>query len=174
MGEIKSTLDLVMERTKHLTLSEAEKKEQENDELRKKIRGVLQKYQDGVMERSELAADIERLRKTDDPTIDHMLKKEIFEKLDLDRENQPFLGLLAELCGIDIKPFEAVFRQYREDVSSAAQHRSDAIKENLEKQRSISGAAVVPNLENDAEWLTQRKRICDQYSDALEKEKSRT
>jgi hypothetical protein len=80
---------------------------------------------------------------------------------------------LGELCDIDAKPFEAVFRRYREDVSSAAQHRTDAIKKNLGKQRSISGSAVVPNLDRDAEWLTQRKRICDQYSDALEKEKSR-
>lgn len=173
MGEIKSTLDLVMEKTKHMTLSEAEKKEHRNDEDRKKIRGMLQKYLDGGMAMDELAAGIEKLRNADNPAIDRLLKREIFEKVDLDRENRPLFGLLNKLYGIDTRPLEALLKRYREDLDSESRRRAAASIETLKKQRFISGAAVVPNLENDAEWETRRKGIHGQYGEALEKEKRR-
>ena len=49
MAEIKSTLDLVLERTKNLTLTEEEKKSLQRKELEGKIRGWGQKYLDGLM-----------------------------------------------------------------------------------------------------------------------------
>ena len=44
MGEIKSTLDLVMEKTRNLTLSSEEKAEQKYDEIYKQVKGFLLKY----------------------------------------------------------------------------------------------------------------------------------
>ena len=49
MGEIKSTLDLVMEKTRHLTLSQKEKEEQKQIEVNKRLKGLLQKYQDNLL-----------------------------------------------------------------------------------------------------------------------------
>jgi hypothetical protein len=46
MAEIKSTLDLVMEKTKNLNLSNAEKQDQKNKEMESRLRGLVQKYQD--------------------------------------------------------------------------------------------------------------------------------
>ena len=43
MGEIKSTLDLVLEKTKNLTLSSEEKEEQKQKEIEKRIKGMMQK-----------------------------------------------------------------------------------------------------------------------------------
>ena len=39
MAEIKSTMDLIMERTKNLTMTDEEKKKLQLDELRGKVRG---------------------------------------------------------------------------------------------------------------------------------------
>ena len=47
MGEIKSTLDLVLEKTKNLNLSSEEKQEQKQKEVENRIKGMMQKYQDG-------------------------------------------------------------------------------------------------------------------------------
>jgi hypothetical protein len=57
MGEIKSTLDLVMEKTKDLTLSSEEKKAQKQKEIENRIKGLLQKYQDGFLSKSELKTE---------------------------------------------------------------------------------------------------------------------
>ena len=109
MGEIRSTLDLVLERTSHLNLSEAEREEQERAEAQKRLNGLLQKYQDRLLDEEGLAAEIERLRRTDHPQIDGMLKNEIAGRLDLDKDNAPFLTLLDQLCGIDPKPLASTF-----------------------------------------------------------------
>ena len=44
MGEIKSTLDLVLEKTKNLNLSDAEKQDQKNVEIESRLRGLLHKH----------------------------------------------------------------------------------------------------------------------------------
>ncbi len=46
MGEIKSTLDLVMARTKHLTLTDEEKKTQQSVNVKQRLQGLIQKFQD--------------------------------------------------------------------------------------------------------------------------------
>ena len=54
MGEIKSTLDLVMEKTRHLTLSQKEKDGQKQIEVNKRLKGLLQKYRDNLLREEQL------------------------------------------------------------------------------------------------------------------------
>ena len=44
MGELKSTLDLVMEKTKHLTFTEKEKNAQRLDKFASGITGIVAKF----------------------------------------------------------------------------------------------------------------------------------
>lgn len=48
MAEIKSTLDLVLERTKHLSQSSEEKQAQKQKDIANRLNGLLQKYQDST------------------------------------------------------------------------------------------------------------------------------
>lgn len=54
MTEIKSTLDLVMEKTRHLSFSEQEKKDQHSEEFAKRIKGLIQQYQDQKLKAENL------------------------------------------------------------------------------------------------------------------------
>ena len=56
MGEIKSTLDIIMEKTKGLTMTEEEKTAFKSKEMEGKVKGALQKFLDGIL-------DVERLKK---------------------------------------------------------------------------------------------------------------
>ena len=58
MAEIKSTLDLVMEKTRHLTLSDEEKQEQKENEFKIKLKGPAQKFQDQTINKRELKKEI--------------------------------------------------------------------------------------------------------------------
>ena len=62
MGEIKSTLDLVLEKTKHLSQSSDEKQSQIRKDIEMRINGLLQKYQDGVSSLEQLQRDYEALK----------------------------------------------------------------------------------------------------------------
>lgn len=167
MGEIKSTLDLVMEKTKHLTLSSAEKEAQKHDSLQKKIKGLLQKFMDGIINKEELSMEVETIRETDGSVINDILQKEIFDRLDLDKDNEPLLVLMDEFHDIDVQPFLSLFKNYEVTIQTASQQRKKEIKESLALDRFISGSAVVPNLESDSRWLKEHAKLHGEFSRTL-------
>ena len=57
MAEIKSTLDLVMEKTRNLSLSSEERAEQKSKEIRSQIRGLIQKFQDQIISSDRFESD---------------------------------------------------------------------------------------------------------------------
>ncbi len=93
MGEIKSTLDLVMEKTRHLTLSQKEKEEQKQIEVNKRLKGLLQKYQDNILRKEQLRQELDSLRKTFDLNTNEMLSHILLDGLKLGRNNKSLLEL---------------------------------------------------------------------------------
>ena len=78
MAEIKSTLDLVMEKTKNLSLSSEEKQTQRNKEIEGRIRGLLQKYQDQLITLDQFTSDYRILCQEyglDETQNEHLIKE---------------------------------------------------------------------------------------------------
>ena len=85
MGEIKSTLDLVMEKTRHLTLSQEEKKAQKEIEVNKRLQGLLQKYQDNLLKKENLKKELDHLKIEYDLDVNKMLAKLLLNSLKIDQ-----------------------------------------------------------------------------------------
>ena len=62
MGEIKSTLDLVMEKTRHLSFSKAEREDQRKAELKSVLFGIVQKYQDEIFSMAAVKKEMDALK----------------------------------------------------------------------------------------------------------------
>ena len=173
MGEIKSTLDLVLEKTKHLTLSSEEKQAQVQKEVENRIKGMLQKYQDGQLTREDFITEYDSLEK-DFSRRDHkLLIDEIFSRIDPNQEKQSLLELLQACCHIDPARIEFVINDFRQNYHSAAQNRSNRLKENLAQKYFISGSAVVPNLEEDEQWRRTEAEMRLRFEDQLSREKDK-
>ena len=171
MGEIKSTLDLVMEKTKHLTLSQKEREEQKQIEVSKRLKGLLQKYRDNLLRKELLGQELEGLRKTYDLNVNEMLSHIILDGLKLGNNNQSLLELLSAICGLDVSGLEELFREFQKTIDIATKKRTDEIRATLAKKHLISGSAVVPNLENDSEWLAAVQEINSKFDQILSREK---
>ena len=172
MGEIKSTLDLVMEKTRHLTLSQEEKKVQKRIEVSKRLQGLLQKYQENFLKKENLRKEIDNLKIAYDLNVDEMLADLLLNSLKLERDNRLFLELLNESFGLNLSGLETIFQNFKAAVKSATKERVDQIKTDLSKKRFISGSAVVPNLESDRKWLSMLGHIMDEFDQKLNKEKT--
>jgi hypothetical protein len=172
MGEIKSTLDLVMEKTRHLTLSQEEKKDQKRMEVIKRLQGLLQKYQDNFLKKENLKKEIDNLKTAYDLNVNETLADLLLSSLKLDQDNTLFLELLKENFGLNLSGLEAVFQNFKAAVKSATKERVDQIKTDLSKKRFISGSAVVPNLESDRKWLSMLGHIMDRFDEIMKKEKA--
>ncbi len=171
MGEIKSTLDLVMEKTRHLTLSQKEKEEQKQIEVNKRLKGLLQKYQDNLLRKEQLEQELGSLRKTFDLNVNEMLLHILLDGLKLGSNNISLLVILSEICGVDVSGLEELFHDFQNTIGIAAQKRMEEIKANLAKKRLISGSAVVPNLEIDSEWQEAVQGIKGKFDQILSREK---
>jgi len=172
MAEVKSTLDLVMEKTRHLTLSDEEKQEQKEKEFKKNLKGPAQKFQDQTINKRELKKEINNLIKTYDLKNEAIIIREFLNRLGFNQDNQYLLALLYELWSIDITKLEAISNDYNETIQTEAQKRMEEIKENLAQKRFISGSAVVPNISDD-EWTRKFQDIKDRFDKLLGVEKAR-
>jgi len=173
MAKIKSTLDLVMEKTRHLTLNDEEKQEQKENEFKKKLKGPAQKFQDQTINKRELKNEINNLIKTYGLKNEAIIIREFLNRLDFNQDNRSLLALLNELWSIDITKLEAIFNDYNETIQTEAQKRMEKIKENLAQKRFISGSAVIPNISADDEWIRKFQDIKDKFDQLLSVEKAR-
>jgi hypothetical protein len=154
MAEIKSTLDLIMEKTKNLTLTPEEKENLRREEWLKKVRGWITKYLDGQVEMDWLKKEWNDTGKPE--RIETGLKEELIGILDPDSDNKKLFALLEELLGLSRRPFEDALQSYQREVASEKEQRSRLLKEELARQ-GLSGAAVLPNLNADPDWRAWRE-----------------
>ena len=171
MGEIKSTLDLVLEKTKNLTLSSEEKDEQKQKEIENRIKGMIQKYQDGILLKNQLITDYEILKKDCNIMQNNSLIIEITKRIEPDQDNRPLLEVLQECCATNTAAIETIIENFRKAYHKAAGNRMDRLKENLTQKYSISGSAVVPNLEADEQWRQEAREMRAGYEGQLNRVK---
>ena len=172
MGEIKSTLDLVMERTRHLTLSQEEKAEQKHLEFRKHLQGLIQKFQDKTLKMGRVERQLDALEKEHGVTEKDIFLNEVTERLSLEQDNQPLFQLLEEICGKSTKAFVSVLDEYQDAVRAMSAEKYQEAEAQLADKYSISGTAVVPNLDAYQEWLMQVRAIRNQFHGMIIREKS--
>ena len=113
MGEIKSTLDLVMERTRHLSLSAGEKEAQQREDFEKRLQGLLQQYADSVLSVEELRERMAALEKETGVADPKTAVAAVLGRIDPDRNDHRWPALLEHLAPDIGRPLDAILAAYR-------------------------------------------------------------
>ncbi|HOD29455.1 MAG TPA: hypothetical protein PKH03_09605 [Syntrophales bacterium] len=143
MAEIKSTLDLIMERTKNMQLSPAEKAEIRLRETSGTVRGWLQKFADGLLSAETLQA-LYTEATAHSPEVRDLMRAELIERIALDGENTDTIVLIERLFDIRTAPLKNLVRSFRNKRKRLDQQGRDAARAAL-ADCGITGGAVVPN-----------------------------
>jgi hypothetical protein len=152
MAEIKSTLDLIMERTKNLTMTDKEKKDLHLKELQGKVNGFIQRFMDGLIDIQTIEEELPNKQDDRKTTLD-MLHKEALNRIDPDENNDQVFRLFQEILEEDTQPLSRMIDTFKKDRQrEMAQHARTSLKTLLDK--GIRGSAVIPNLEKDQAWQT--------------------
>jgi hypothetical protein len=168
VGEIKSTLDLILEKTRNMSLSEEEKEELKTKELVARLRGLVQKALDGALSVSHLRLEIESERKKS-PNTDHQLMAALVARIEPDGENERLFQIMEEVPRRNSAPFRKLVLECRQDV----EHLKDRSVEDLGKalkERGINGSAVLPNPALYPAWQSaseERITACRRQLDAI-------
>jgi len=173
LGEIKSTLDLVLEKTKHLSQSPEEKQAKAQKDVEDRIKGMLQKYQDGVSSLEQLQRDYEALKTEYRLTDNTIMAGRVINRLDPGLDNRALFEVLEDCCHLDSGGMADVINEYQAGYHTAAQNRMETLKESLAQKYLISGSAVVPNLESDEKWHLEAQALTAAFEQKLNQEKDR-
>jgi hypothetical protein len=171
MGEIKSTLELAMERTKKFAISEREKKEMKQKEVLQKATRLFYGYRDGHLPLNEILKQIERMEKKTAATVKELLLSQWVDTLSLDDEEERILKGIELLEQRDIHEVKQKFRdllsQYRGEKEKVKEKAMVQLIESLRRD-GICGSAVEPKLEGSEFWKKENVKLDDSYKMKLE------
>ena len=147
MGEIKSTLDLVMERTRHLSLSQEEKASQQQAAYAKRLQGLLQQYGDQNFTVADFLKRFEALQTEMGSAEQQVPVAALMAQIDPDQDNARWLALMAHLAPALCDPLQALLDDYRQQRSDLLAAGGQDQRDRLFREHGISGTAVMPNPE---------------------------
>ena len=145
MGEIKSTLDLVMARTRHLSLSDEEKARQQKEAFDRRLQGLLQQVADGALTIDAARDRIAALQAELSVNEPQMVAAGIVGRIDPERNNRVWLDFLSLWASKAAEPVKATLSAYREHRNRLLQEGEKQQRERLAQKHAISGTAVMPN-----------------------------
>jgi len=130
MGEIKSTLELAMERTKGIVVSEKEKDEIKQKEILRKATGLFHRYREGHLSLNEILKEIGRMEKKTAVTVKELLLSQWINALSLDDDDERTLKGVEALKERSI----AEVKQRFDRLLSQYQREKDKVKEKARVQ----------------------------------------
>jgi len=150
MGKIRSTLDIVMERTKNLSMTQDDRQKLKLKEQGDTVRAWSQRYLDGKMTIRELASQLSTAG-DDRIEMQALLKEELIGNIRLEEDNSRVLDALADLSLLDRERAERVIRYRQEELEKQKTSMLDSLKIDLAHQ-GFRGSAVIPNLARSRAW----------------------
>jgi len=166
LGEIKSTLDLVFEKTKNFTLSDEEKRSLAREKLDKKVQGLCNRYLDNFFPVSRLKDEMEKIASNYRELAYSFFKKYLFNHFNLDSDNSLILSALSELANYNITSLKNLQKEYNSEKEGTKKAFTEKSLLAL-KESGVSGSAVVPNLDNIPEWNEFLKSLRKRYQERL-------
>ena len=151
MAEIKSTLEIIMEKTKGLTMTDEEKRELKRKEMMGRFKGLLQRFVDGLMGLEGLKRESEALGRGYEDMLREIIIREVAERIQPEGDNEPLLEVLEKTTGMDIGPIRDFLADHERKLEKERVVREKSLMKRL-KKNGISGSAVIPNLEADLQW----------------------
>ena len=166
MAEIKSTLEIIMEKTKGLTMTEEEKTEIRHKELSGKIKGLVQRFLDGHMRLDRFKDEVAALGEEHGAPAQRIIKQEIIGRISLETDNSDLLEMMEAATGMDAGSVKELLKKSKARLEEEAVTRMHTLWEAL-KRKGISGSAVVPNLDADPEWKEYVSKTTQDFQEQL-------
>ncbi len=157
MGEIKSTLEIIMEKSKDLTLTDEERERIQRKEISDRVKAAFQKYLDGFMELEEL----QRVVEGDDSKKSHWAKEALceaaIERITIQGDNEKALEALAAVAA-DASRVRELLGDFQRELSKMRESYTLELRKELEEM-GIRGNAVIPNIEAHQQWIDYLKGL---------------
>jgi len=152
MAEIKSTLDLIMERTAKLTLSDQEKAELKAEERRRKVKGLAVRLLEGSLVPAALERETSAWEGEEGGELRRELAWELLSLVDLERAGWLDLGpvlriLLGEKGDLAGKMMDQARQGYGDEAARVEARKEAEVLRELDG-RGIRGTSLRPKVKS--------------------------
>jgi hypothetical protein len=158
MAEIKSTLDIIMEKAKKFSVTEEERQGFKRQELEGKIKGLVQKTLDGILDFERFQVELAALQAKERDLVDQILKDEVVTRIEVEVNSEELLKMLEYVAGSASSGVRKVLADFEKKGEKQKEIQRKTLLESF-KKKGISGSAVLPNLDADAEWARVRSEL---------------
>jgi hypothetical protein len=159
MAEIKSTIDLIMERTKSLSASPQERESWQRQEREKRLRGLVQRLLDDNITLDGVKDELAKEKKNGSAAeVTELLKNALAGHVDPEADNERLFRHVNELVGTPEDRLRETLSACREEATSRKAVLAERQKKDLES-KGITGPAVLPNAEADPQWKARREEM---------------
>ncbi|MDQ7782359.1 MAG: hypothetical protein RDU20_05760 [Desulfomonilaceae bacterium] len=171
MGEILSTMDLIMERTRGMALSDEEKEDLRKEDFRKRARGLRVKLMEDPAGCDQILRSVQEESEEDRALLGAYLWEELVREMPSGARGVKHLDLLAKMP--QAEPTKPILREAREAFKNAAKAGSKDTKKILLRETKklaswgISGSAVMPKLPAGSDATGDLARTVEQYKKRL-------
>lgn len=160
MGEVKSALELALEKTKDLDFTEDEKKSWKKEESEKKAQSLINRYIADDLRLETLKKELAVSREGVEKKIIELAAKKVasFENV------QKLLGLLEGLCranegaSLIVEQLRRTVEALEAEISTAYRQTEAQLKTEL-AEAGIRGSSVIPNVQESALWKENENRV---------------
>jgi hypothetical protein len=154
LAEIKSAIELAMERTKGLVMDDKEKQEAAAKELGLRISALLRRYLEEMIDSDYFRKEYIKLEGKK-AQKDELLMEAVLAEFDQPDNDDRIFGILSIVGGgVDdrsVKEIEALQSEFHEKMRAEVEGVTEDIKARLQKM-GISGDGVEPNIPEWDEW----------------------
>jgi len=176
MAGIKSTLELAMERTGKIEISEKDKVEIRHREIAQKVNGLYHRYREGSLSLNDIQKEILRTDENTAKIAREGLLSRWIEDLSLTDDDDRLLkgiealrGRNADEAREDVHRLRAQYRKQRDElIEKTASQLTEALR-----KEGIEGSAVDPHVEASPDWNEESKRLDQTFGDRLEEIRKR-
>ncbi len=176
MTKIKSTLDIVMEKTKGLRLTEADREKIREEDISHKAMGLCRRYLDGQKDWYAVEIDLQGREDQERTLIKRAFYNHLIQSLDIYSYNDKASRAIEALGNRMAKETLKKIHDLSSGYFKAKQKKQKKIRPELWARLAkmgISGSAVEPNVNESQEWKEMEKELAKEYRDKLGEFKAR-
>lgn len=173
MGEIKSTLELVMEKAKKIDISQEEKEGFKREEYLSKAKGMVNRYLNGNLNITGLMKELDSYDGKARKIITESVISELVDTVALSLDNERSLEMIGRILQADkFKPLSdsinALYRDFNDKQEKEKGKIEDEIRKSL-RGMGIFGSAVQPIVSHDQRWHQTLASLTSKYEARLAK-----
>jgi hypothetical protein len=171
MAEIKSAVELAMERTKGLRLSHEEKEKIKEEEIQTRAVGLVNRYLEVDFHLREVEKELSKADPSQKKHLEQLFIQNLTGALNLDRDNDLILlGLetFRPASAWTVKKIKELIQEYQAREKEEFRKTEAELQANLERL-GIGGSAVSPRVKGSSEWEEAKAKFKPGFEEELKR-----